>query len=35
MDKKSEKEYSVINRVFDLDNLEFLIGLTHAKVLKY
>ena len=33
--KNMEKEYAVINRVFDLDNLEFLIGITHAKVFKH
>ena len=33
--KNMEKEYAVINRVFDLDNLEFPRGITDAKVSKH
>jgi len=35
IDKSEETDYNVINRVFDLGELDFLIGRTHAKVIQY
>lgn len=35
IDKSEENDFAVFNRVFDLGELEFLIGTTHSRVVKY
>lgn len=35
IDKTEETDYSIINRVFQLGQIDFLIGRTHAKIIKY
>ena len=34
-DRYEETDFNVINRVFELKELDFLIGRTHSKVMKY
>jgi hypothetical protein len=35
IDKSEESDFGVFNRVFELGELDFLIGTTHSKVIKY
>lgn len=35
VDKSEETDFTVLNRAFDLSEIDFLIGSTHAKVMRY
>jgi hypothetical protein len=35
LDKSEETDFTVLNRAFDLSEIDFLIGSTHAKVMRY
>jgi hypothetical protein len=34
-EKIEETDFSIINRVFDLNDVDFLIGKKHSKAIKY
>lgn len=35
VEKKEETDFTVINRIFDLGEIDFLIGKKHAKAVQY
>lgn len=35
MEKVDEKDQAIVNRIFDLQNLEYLVGEEHAGVLRF